>query len=276
MFMKTFLALALISLLFTLNGVAAGAGPEIRIIDNKVSIQAEAIPLSRLLRLFDQATGLTSKVPPELANRNVSVRFSNVTFDEAIRKIFEGQPLDYVFVEGRGIIVTGNSQTLTAARNTPGAPSAPPPQETMNEENNFPPFMPANGQQPQMGIPGAVNGANGAQNQPAMIQTPFGAIPNPRANQPQQGASPMVTPGQAVAPFNNGLPGFNNSNQLPTMQSTPAFGTPTTQPNSPFGTPTQPNAPFNNSPFNNTPQSYPNTVPNNGFPGITPQPRPNP
>jgi hypothetical protein len=273
--MKTFMALGLICLLFTLNGVAAAGGPEIRIIDNKVSIQAEGIPISRLLRLFDQATGLTSKVPPELANRNVSVRFSNLTFDEAIRKIFEGQPIDYVFVEGKGIIVTGTSQTLNA-RNTPSGPSAPPPpQESMNDENNFPPFMPAQGQQQQMGMPGVANGANAAQNQPAMIQTPFGAIPNPRANQPQQGVSPMVTPGQVASPnpFNNGLPGFNNSSQLPTMQSTPAFGQPTTaQPSSPFN-----NSPFGNQPLNNAPQTYPNTVPNNGFPGITPtQPRPNP
>src|SRR5215468_11037543 len=103
--MKMFLSSVLISVLLTLNGLAAESGPEIRIIDNKVSIQAEAIPLSRLLHLLDQATGLTSKVPPELANRNVSVRFTNLSFDEAIQKIFEGQPLDYVVVAGKSIIV---------------------------------------------------------------------------------------------------------------------------------------------------------------------------
>ena len=74
-------ALLSISLLGTTFGAAKG--PEIRIVDNKVSIQAEAVPLSRLLRLLDQATGMTSKVPPELANRNVSVRFSDLKLDDA-------------------------------------------------------------------------------------------------------------------------------------------------------------------------------------------------
>src|SRR5215471_6002827 len=92
-FMNRLLAGISLALTLTVNGVSAGSGPDIRIIDNKVSIQAEAVPLSRLLRLLDQATGMASKVPPELANRNVSVRFANLQFDEAIQKIFEGQPL---------------------------------------------------------------------------------------------------------------------------------------------------------------------------------------
>src|SRR5262245_12164288 len=101
------IALLSISLLGTTFGAAKG--PEIRIVDNKVSIQAEAVPLSRLLRLLDQATGMTSKVPPELANRNVSVRFSDLKLDDAVHKIFEGLPLDYVLIEGHGIVVTGTS-----------------------------------------------------------------------------------------------------------------------------------------------------------------------
>src|SRR5262245_50388418 len=89
---------------------SAGKAPEIQIIDGKVSVQAESIPLGRLLPLLDAATGMTSKVPPELANRNVSVRVSGVDFDTAVRKIFEGQPFDYVFVTGKGIVVTALAQ----------------------------------------------------------------------------------------------------------------------------------------------------------------------
>src|SRR5690242_659301 len=203
--MNRFLAGFVLILAVTVSGVSAGSGPDIRIIDDKVSIQAEAVPLSRLLRLLDQATGMASKVPPELANRNISVRFANLDFDEAVHKIFEGQPLDYVVVAGKSIIVTGTSQNLTA-RNTPGGPAGPAPApEAFSEENApfMPPQMPQQPPQPpQPGMPAALNGA---QNQPAMIQTPFGAIPNPRANQPgqQQGVAPMVSPGQVPNPFNN-------------------------------------------------------------------------
>ena len=278
--MNRLLTIGFIFLGLTLTLTAAGSGPDIRIIDNRVSIQAEGITLGRFLHLWDQATGMTSKVPPELANRNVSVRFTDLSFDDAVRKIFEGQPMDYVMVAGKGIIVTGTSQILSAKTN--GAPGTPPLQEPVVEQNPFQQQFQQPGQQGFpgaagfTGVPGAPNaGIAGAQQQPATIQTPFGTIPNPRANQPQQGTSPMVTPGQVNAqnPFNNSLPGFNSSGQLPTLQSNPAFGSSTTPTNnSPFG-----NSPFGNAPFNNTPgypSSYPSTVPNNGFPA--PQPRPNP
>src|SRR5262245_39178965 len=99
-----------ILVLAAIPALSAGKAPEIQIIDGKVSMQAEAVPLGRLLRLLDAATGMTSKVPPELANRNVSVRFSGLDFDTAVRKIFEGQPFDYVFVNGKGIHVTALAQ----------------------------------------------------------------------------------------------------------------------------------------------------------------------
>ena len=80
--MKKVLVLGIIVIALSWNAFAASGGPDIRIIDNKVSIQAEAVPLGRLLRLLDRATGMTSKVPAELANRNISVRFE---LDKAMR-----------------------------------------------------------------------------------------------------------------------------------------------------------------------------------------------
>src|SRR5579884_113400 len=180
--LRTCLAFGVVCLVLTATGLAGASGPDIRVMDNKISVQADAIPLSRLLRLFDEATGMTSKVPPELANRNVSVRFQDLSFDEAVHKIFEGQPLDYVVVQGKGIIVTGASQTMTARNSS--APAMPAPAEERVEEN--PAFMQQQQQMQQMqqqqfagqpGIPGmqAAPGVPGAQNQqPAMIQTPFG------------------------------------------------------------------------------------------------------
>jgi hypothetical protein len=224
-------------------------GPEIQVIDNKVSIQAEAVGLGRLLRLFDMATGLKSKVPAELANRNISVRFSGLTFDQAVEKIFEGVPLDYVVILGQGIVVTSASQTGPPTA-TAGAPFNPPPSEPqMSDEQPFFPGangqpFPGAGQQFPGGVPGNMPPQQGGQ--PAMIQTPFGPIPNPRANQPPNNA-PMAMPGaNANQPF--GLtnpttnPGVNPSTSPFGDGSVPAFNpnpssTPPQQPQNPFGTP---------------------------------------
>ena len=232
--MKNALAILFVGATLTLTATGAVKGPDIRIVDNKVSIQAESVPLGRLLRLLDQATGMTSKVPTELANRNISVRFSNLTLDEAVRKIFEGQPIDYFVVQGQSIQVTRLSQANTGTKG-PVAFTQPAPQDNVFVEDN-PPFLP-----PQQ--PGVLN-----QNQPAMIQTPFGQIPNPNANRAQQpqGIAPMVAPGQVAPngnPFNNNgafgsaLPGFNGGTGLPTLQSNPPFGSPANT------TPAQPSFP---------------------------------
>src|SRR5438105_1194583 len=105
--MNNWLKSAVICALLAVPGIAAGKGPEVDLIDNKLSISAETIPLGRLMRLFDMATGLKSKVPPELANRNISVKFSGLNLNEGVRKIFQGQPLDYIVIQGQGIVVTG-------------------------------------------------------------------------------------------------------------------------------------------------------------------------
>ena len=69
-------------------------------VDDQVSIHAEAVPLGRLLGLLDRTAGTTSTVPPELANRNVSAQFAGLPLDQAVKKVFEGLPLDYVVLEG--------------------------------------------------------------------------------------------------------------------------------------------------------------------------------
>lgn len=197
----------------------AAKGPEIRVIDNKVSINAEAVPLGRLLQLLDRATGMQSKVPAGLANRNLSVRFADLSMDDAVRKIFEGQPLDYVVIERQGIVVTALSQTSGAESSPAAVYSQATPQieqQSFIEENQG--IQPAQTFPPQPGVvqgfagaglpPGVPNSPFNQQQQPAVIQTPFGPIPNPRANQPVQPNMPGQVPGQAnpfgaVAPFNS-------------------------------------------------------------------------
>jgi hypothetical protein len=208
---------------------AANTGPQIQFIDGKLSVQADSVALSSLLRLIDQATGMTSRVPPALANRSISVRFSGLPVDSAIRKVFEGQPIDYVVIHGQGIVVTALSQARREQPGTPFPPSSPfqPMPETPFEPEELPPFQP---QAPMPGgvqAPGVLPGGmvpgqmppgvtpNGPFNQPqggqpAMIQTPFGPIPNPRANQPQAPVPGVVTPGQnpfgAQTPFGTPMP----------------------------------------------------------------------
>jgi len=247
---------AVLILVITVSGFAAGSGPQIQVLDGKMSVTAEAVSLSRLLRLLDEATGMHSKVPAELANRNISVRFSGLDVDEGIRKVFQGQPIDYMVVAGQGIIITAVSQAITAADSAPAQPyNQVSPQQT---DQPFPQdgqpafFPPAAGAPPQPGVntpfgvvPGNP-GFNPAQQQgqqgqqPAVIQTPFGPIPNPRATQPAQ---PNGTTTSQPNPFAITAPPFGTNSPFgnPNGNTTGAdlFGNPQQQNQpSPFGMPT--------------------------------------
>jgi hypothetical protein len=110
--MKVLLSVISLVLLVTLYNPVSDAqtAPQVVNIDQKLTINVENITLSRLLRLWDQATGTHSSVPPELANKIVSVRFSGLPLDDAVQKLFQDLPFDYVFVRGQGISITGLSQ----------------------------------------------------------------------------------------------------------------------------------------------------------------------
>jgi hypothetical protein len=236
---------------------AAPKGPQVDLIDNRLSVQAEAISLERLLQLVDRATGMKSTVPPDLAKRNISVRFSDLNIADAFRKMFQGQPLDYVVIPGQGVIVTAASQIVSAsgAEAPPVFNSQPFNQQPFNQQNDQPfvqEFAPVQGTPfPQQ------------QQQPPMVQTPFGPLPNPRAQQQAQPNNPLSMPGQQQnslfpqpgSPFNN--------NQAPPVQILPAnqvntpFGTV-----SPFGTPNAPQATPNNGLFGSVPvMNLPGTQP---------------
>jgi len=205
-----------------------GKGPEVDLVDNKLSIDAQAIPLGRLLRLLDSATGMKSKVPPELANRNISVTFSGLSFNDGVRKIFQGQPLDYILIQGQGIVVTAQSQTLGASESVPPYNNPTPQPEQPFVQNFQDQFQP-----PVAGAPGQ---------QPATIQTPFGPVANPRAPQPPpQPNAPLSVPGQQNSLFPSS-PGQQNNQGQPVINAAPGqngvqtpFGTV-----NPFGTQAQP------------------------------------
>jgi hypothetical protein len=239
---------------------AAAKGPEVNLVDDRISINAENIPLSRLLQLVDMATGMKSKIPAELGSRNVSVKLSDLNLTEAVRKIFQGQPLDYVMIEGQGIVVMRASQTGP----TSSASSAPPPA-----------YNPGLAQQPQPNeqpfsqdfaapVPGQIPPIGQQGQQPGTVQTPFGPMANPRTNQPQQQPTAAVPNPQQNSLF----PQPGQSIGQPIGQ--PVGQQPTIQPNMP-----QQNVPYGNqtpfgtaSPFGAAnPQ---NANPNNGLFG-TPQ-----
>ena len=221
--MKRWFLSAILCLSLTAAAFAnSSKGPKIDLVDNKLSIDADTVPLARLMRLVDSATGMTSKVPPELANRNISVKFSGLSVTDGVRKIFQGQPLDYVVIEGKGVIVTAASQNLNGTEAVAAYPAVPGQQEQ--------PFVQDFQQQQQ---------------QPAYIQTPFGQMPNsrvPQQNQPNLAFSP---PGSSLFP--NG-----NTAQQPTALA--PMGTP-----SQVGTSPQ-NSPSNN-PFGAAPNLFPGQIP---------------
>ena len=202
--MKPIVALV-IAVLMPLNTGAADQKPlEIKVVDDQVSIHAEAVPLGRLLGLLDRTAGTTSTVPPELANRNVSAQFAGLPLDQAVKKVFEGLPLDYVVLEGTRIVVTAVSESLTG-QDRAAAPPRPSNPQTFVSPNRAP-TPPQNPFQAQGNPNPAVGGNRNAGNapaQPAVIQTPFGPLVNPRANQnqQQQPGMPMAMPGQAGFPF---------------------------------------------------------------------------
>jgi hypothetical protein len=225
--MKRCLA-AIIFVLVVGNGLLWAKGPEVGLIDNKLSVSADSVSLGRLLQLIDLATGMKSKVPPELANRNISVRFSGLNINDGVRKLFQGQPLDYVVIDGQGIVVTAASQNVAGGADP--VPVYNTPQQAAEQPfiQDFPP------QPLQQGI------------QPATIPTPFGPLANPNVRaQPQQPNPTMTFPGQQNSLFPQpaqqnqplGQPAGQPIGQpaFPGAQPNP-FGTP-----SPFGTPTPAN-----------------------------------
>src|SRR5262245_53865745 len=107
--MKRFLGVIILAGVFTSVSSAADNTPQVRKVTQGITINADGITLSQLLRLLDQVTGMHSRVPPELADRELSVHVTGLALNDALRKIFDGQPFGYALVEGRGIVVTENA-----------------------------------------------------------------------------------------------------------------------------------------------------------------------
>jgi hypothetical protein len=160
--MREWLGTIILTGILALDGFAAGQGPEVTNIDQKISISAADITLERLLRLWDQATGMQSVVPLELANRKLSIQFTGLPVSDALRKMFNGQPFDYVLVEGHGILVMERSQSQPVAQSEAVSNAV----EQVTEP-------PVSQEAPSLIVPPP------EPQQPIVIQTPFGPIVSP-------------------------------------------------------------------------------------------------
>ena len=167
-------------------------------------MNAEAVSLGRLLDLLDRVAGTSSTVPPELQNRNVSVQFTDLALGQSIKKIFEGLPIDYALLEGSRLIVSALSADVDRVSSGVQAPaptrSAATPQPSNRSAPVTNPFQ-APGNRPAAAAARAAGAGGGVQ--PAVIQTPFGPLVNPRAAQGGAGqpGSPLAMPGQGGLPF---------------------------------------------------------------------------
>ncbi len=175
--MRQWLGAIILAGILGLDGFAARQGPQVTNVDQKISISADDITLDRLIRLWDQATAMQSVVPPELANRKLSVHFTGLPISDALRKMFNGQPFDYVLVEGHGILIMERSQTEPVAQSA----DVSNPDEQVTEP-------PVSQEPPSLIVPPP------EQQRPTILQTPFGPTVSPYTNQTPVVQLPPVLP----------------------------------------------------------------------------------
>jgi hypothetical protein len=179
----------------------AAKGPDIQNIDGKVSIQAESVTLSRFLHLLDAATGMTSKVAPELANQKITVRLEGLDLNAAIHKSFQGQPWNYIVIEGKGINIVDRASAVASPA---GGTSSGPIQNPIDSRNDNPPPPVPGASTFVQAAPVPANAGANTPNQPA------GVVNLP----PAQGGTPAAS---APAPLFQ-APGTSLGAPLPSAQ----------------------------------------------------------
>jgi len=169
----------------------AVSGPQVVNRDGKISISADHITLGSLLSLWDKATGTKSTAPPELAGRKLSVHFNGRSENDAVRAIFLGQPFEYAFVQGQGIVVTSPSASSRVAQVQPPPVAVPPdvgamqaPPEMLNPEiqRMKPEYAP-----PELPV--------------TITPSPFGSIVSPEGREPPVVQLPPLPQAPLPLPF---------------------------------------------------------------------------
>jgi hypothetical protein len=211
--MRPILGCMILAGILTVSGFAAGRGPEVLNVDDKISIQAEDVTLEQLVRLWDQATGMHSQVAPQLANRKLTVHFTALPVNDALRKMFEGEQFNYTLIEGQGVVVTPGLPPATAQAEVPPADNALPENQVA-----VPEAVPENVASDDAGQPLGPPVVPGLQKptavpppevRPTLVPTPFGPILN------LSGLPPTVPP--ELPPVMSAPPPPFFAPQIPTM-----------------------------------------------------------
>ena len=85
--MKRWLGAFILATLPAAGSSAVAQEPKVVYSEQRVSVDAKNIPLNRFLQVWDNATGMHSSIPPQLANQPVTVNFFELPLDEAVRRI---------------------------------------------------------------------------------------------------------------------------------------------------------------------------------------------
>jgi hypothetical protein len=185
--MKRWIPILIVLGILLLASTAIAAGPEIINRDGRISINADNVSLGDLLRLWDQATGMQSSAPPELAVQKLTIHFADLNISDAVRAMFNGQPFGYGLMQGRGIVVAAPasdvSETAVETEFTGVDLNAP---ETVGPSD----IPPIERMKPELAEP-----------TPAVIPTPFGPIVSPDGYQPPLLQLPPVLGAPPPPPF---------------------------------------------------------------------------
>jgi hypothetical protein len=188
--MKRWIPILIVVGILLLASTAVGVGPEIINRDGRISVNADNVPLGDLLRLWDQATGMQSSVPPELSGYKLTVHFTNLNINDAVRTIFADQPFGYGLMQGRGVIVTGPASNIAETE----AESEPQPIDT-NGTAGIEGIEAYDGSQIQRMKPEI------APPEPVAIPTPFGPVVSPSGYLPPMLQLPPVPNAPPPPPF---------------------------------------------------------------------------
>ena len=149
----------LIPVLFAGMSGFAAQEPELVNRDGRISINVDDVTLTHLISLWDEATHMQSSTPPGLGDRRLTLHVSGLTLNDSVQRIFENQGLDYVFIPGQGIVVTGVSESDVAT----AEPESSDEDEPAVVEQAATEPIPFTDTRPEP---------------PSMVPTPFGLIPN--------------------------------------------------------------------------------------------------
>lgn len=163
----------ILGVIFAGPGFADGRGPAVVNIDQKISIHADDITLIELFRLWDQATGMHSTVPLDLEGLKLSVRFTGLEVNDALRRIADGQQFGYILAADQ-VILTPREPVESATSPESDGTLLPPTDNEISGEANESSVAQVQRLKPEPLPPP----------EPTYIPTPFGPIVSPSWNRP--------------------------------------------------------------------------------------------